>query len=252
MAPLRLLKDMNSVNMSATAQRLAETFGISRESADEFALRSQQLAQAAIESGRFALEIEPLVVPGVGVFAQDEHPRKGSSLAKLAALKPVLGTRQVTAGNSSGLGDGACVLAFASGEKAKELDLQPLARVVDACVIALDPEQMGLGPVFAIRKLLERNQLTSSDIDLFEINEAFAAQYLACEFLLGLDRTKVNVNGGAVALGHPIGMSGNRLLVTLALELKARGLKRGIAALCVGGGMGTATLIENPDLQEQA
>jgi acetyl-CoA C-acetyltransferase len=251
MAPLRLLKDMSSVNMAATAQRVAETYGISREDADEYALRSHQLAIAAIESGRFEREIEPIVVPSRGVFKQDEHPRKGSSLSALSKLRPVFGTRQVTAGNASALADGASVVCLGSEEKVLELNVKPLARIVDCCVAGVDPEQMGLGPVEAIQKLLTRHNLTLADIDLFEINEAFAAQYLACEKLLGLDRSKVNVNGGAIALGHPLGMSGNRLVLTLAHELKARGKKRGIAALCVGGGMGIAIFIENPDANQE-
>jgi acetyl-CoA C-acetyltransferase len=251
MAPMRLLKDMASVNMAATAERLADLYEISREEADEYSLRSQQLANWAIESGRFDREIEPIAVPSRGMLRQDEHPRKDSSLKALAKLRPVFGTKQVTAGNASGLNDGACALVLGSGEKVRTLGAKPLARIVDCAVDGVDPEQMGIGPVGAIRKLLERHNLALADIDLFEINEAFAAQYLACEKLLGLDRSKVNVNGGAVALGHPIGMSGNRLLLTLAHELKARGLKRGIAALCIGGGMGIATLIENPDANQE-
>jgi acetyl-CoA acetyltransferase family protein len=179
-----------------------------------------------------------------GIFARDEHPRATSAEA-LAKLKPSLGTRDITAGNASGINDGACFLAVGSEAKADGLGIAPLARLVDHATVALDPEQMGLGPVFAVRRLLERNGLTLADIDLIELNEAFAAQYLACEKLLGLDREKVNVNGGAVALGHPIAMSGARVILTLAHELKARGLKRGIATLCVGGGMGVATLIES-------
>jgi acetyl-CoA acetyltransferase family protein len=152
--------------------------------------------------------------------------------------------RSITAGNSSGINDGACAVILASEERAEQLGMEPLGYIVDSVVTGLDPEQMGLGPVAAIEKLLARNGLSIKDIDLFEINEAFAAQYLACEKLLGLDREKVNVNGGAIALGHPIGMSGARLPLTLAYELRRRGLKRGVASLCIGGGMGIATLIE--------
>lgn len=243
LAPTALIWDMKSVYMSGTAQRLADTYGVTRQAADAYALRSQELANKAVQSGRFDLEIDPIQVPNKGFFKRDEHPR-ATSAEKLAALSPVLKTRQITAGNSSGINDGACVLVLASTEKVEEIGAQPLAVLVDECVSGVDPEQMGIGPVAAITKLLERNKLTLQDIDLIEINEAFAAQYLACEKLLGLDREKVNVNGGAIALGHPIGMSGARLLLTLAYELKQRKLKRGIAALCIGGGMGIATLIE--------
>ncbi|MDR3616536.1 MAG: thiolase family protein [Candidatus Obscuribacterales bacterium] len=245
LAVTNLIWDMKSVYMSGTAQRLADTYGISRAQADEYALRSQERANAAVKSGRFDREIDPISVPGKGFFSRDEHPRS-TSLEKLTALSPVMKTRQITAGNSSGINDGACALVLASKSKVEELGLMPLAAIVDEAVVGVDPEQMGLGPVAAIQKLLERNKLTLKDIDLVEINEAFAAQYLACEKLLGLDREKTNVNGGAIALGHPIGMSGARLLLTLAYELKERGLKRGIAALCIGGGMGIATLIEAP------
>ncbi len=244
-APLKLINDTKTVAMAKTAQRLAETYNISRAEADEYALRSQNLAGAAIASGRFDEEIDPIAVGSRGYFSRDEHARK-SSAEGLAKLGPVLGTRQITAGNSSGLNDGACAVILASEKAVAEQGLNVMAELVDYAVAGVDPEQMGLGPVAAITKLLEQNNLTLADIDLIEINEAFAAQYLACEKLLGLDRNKVNVNGGAIALGHPIGMSGARLPLTLAIELKKRGLKRGIASLCIGGGMGIATLIELP------
>ena len=242
LAPLALIKDTRTVAMAHTAQRLADQYGISRKDMDAFALLSQERAAAAIASGRFEREITP-VLTNRGTFAKDEHPR-GTSAEALAKLKPSLGTKDITPGNASGINDGACFLAVASETKVAELGVTPLASLVDHVTVALDPEQMGLGPVYAIRKLLDRNGLTLADIDLIELNEAFAAQYLACEKLLGLDRSKVNVNGGAVALGHPIAMSGARVILTLAHELKARGLKRGIASLCVGGGMGVATLVE--------
>jgi acetyl-CoA C-acetyltransferase len=245
LAPTKLIWDMKSVYMSATAQRVADTYEISREAADAYSLRSQELAAAAVKSGRFDVEIDPYQVPGRGFFSRDEHPRE-TSLEKLAALKPVLRTRSITAGNSSGINDGACALILASDEKVKELGATPLAQLIDHAVAGVDHQQMGLGPVLAIKKLLEQNNLKIEDIDLIEINEAFAAQYLACEKLLKLDRNKVNVNGGAIALGHPIGMSGARLILTLAHELQRRKLKRGIAALCIGGGMGIATLLESP------
>jgi acetyl-CoA C-acetyltransferase len=244
-APRRLLKDMNTVNMSATAQRVADQFEISRQAADEYALRSQQLANAAIKSGRFDREIVPIEVPGRGFFAKDEHPRD-TSMEKLAKLRGVLGNRDITAGNSSGINDGACAIVLATGKKVKEMGVTPLARIVDYAVAGVDPSTMGLGPVAAITKLLAKNELKKEDIDLFEINEAFAAQTLGCLKLLGLNMDKVNVNGGAIALGHPIGMSGARLVLTMSHELNARGLKRGIASLCIGGGMGIAMLIETP------
>lgn len=243
LVPKSLLWDPKTTHMAATAQRLADTYNVSREDADKYALRSQQLASDARKRGRFQKEIEAVDVKGRGIFEQDEHIRE-TSLEKLSSLKGVLRTKDITAGNSSGINDGACILSIASDAFLESFGENPLAELIDSAVVGLDPEQMGLGPVFAIRKLLRRNQLDISDIDLFEINEAFAAQYVACEKLLGLDRDKVNVNGGAIALGHPIGMSGARLILTLAHELKERGLKRGIASLCVGGGMGIATLIE--------
>ena len=246
LAPMKLMKDTKSVYMAATAQRLADTYEVSRKDADDFALRSQVLANKAVKEGRFAVEIEPIQVNGRKLLVNDEHPRN-TSPEKLAALPPVLGTRQVTAGNSSGINDGACALLIGSAKKAQELGLQPLARLVESAVVGVDPEQMGLGPVAAITKLLKITGLSQNDIDLFEVNEAFAAQYVACEKLLKLNRDRVNINGGAIALGHPIGMTGARLLLTLAHELKIRNLKRGIAALCIGGGMGIATLIERAE-----
>ncbi len=242
LAPLHLVKDTRTVAMAQTAQLIANEAGITRADMDAFALLSQQRAAAAIKSGRFDREIAP-VLTKKGVFARDEHPR-ATTLEALGKLKPTLGTAAITAGNASGLNDGACFLAIASEAKVAELGVEPLAQLTDHITVALDPERMGLGPVYAVKKLLERNGLTLADIDLFELNEAFAGQYLACEKALGLDRNKVNVNGGAVALGHPIAMSGARVILTLAHELKARGLKRGIATLCIGGGMGIATLIE--------
>ena len=244
LVPRALLWDVKTTHMGYTAQRLADGYEISRKDADAYALRSHELAAKATASGRFKLEIAAVDLPGRGLFLVDEHPRASTSLEKLASLRPSLRTRDITAGNSSGINDGGCALVVVSGGKLAQLGATPLAQLVDSCVVGLDPEQMGLGPVLAINKLLQRNGLQVGDIDLFELNEAFAAQYLACEKLLGLDREKVNVNGGAIALGHPIGMSGARLLLTLALELQARGLRRGIASLCIGGGMGIATLLE--------
>ncbi|MBS1998388.1 MAG: thiolase family protein [Cyanobacteria bacterium SZAS LIN-2] len=246
LAPTNLLKDMRSIYMAGTAQCLSDAYDISREAADEYALRSQTLANKAVSSGRFDIEIDPIAVPGRGFFSRDEHPRKTSAEA-LKGLGPVLGTRVITAGNSSGINDGACALILASEDKVAELNAKPLAELVDSVSVGVTPEQMGIGPVEAIKALLKRNNLTVADIDLIELNEAFATQYLACEKLLGLNRDKVNVNGGAIALGHPIGMSGARLILTLAHELKLRNGRYGIAALCIGGGMGIATLIRNAE-----
>ncbi len=247
-APMSMIKDTNTVNMSATAQRVADEMGIPRQEQDEFALRSQTLAAAAIKSGRFDVEVDPIYVPGRGFFGRDEHPRE-TSMEKLGKLRGVLGNRTITAGNASGINDGACAVVLASDKKVKELGLKPKAKILDWAVSGVDPRTMGLGPVPAAMKLLKRHNLTFADIDLVEINEAFAGQAEGCLKLWeklspGLDRNKVNVNGGAIALGHPIGMSGARVVVTLVEELRRRGLKRGIACLCVGGGMGEAVLVE--------
>lgn len=244
LVPMSLLYDTKTTHMAGTAQRLADTYEITREQQDEYSYRSHMRALEAIKEGRFDGEIDAIEVGSKGFFSKDEHPRASTTMEKLATLSPVLKTRSITAGNSSGINDGACAVILSSEERAEALGLKPLAYIIDSCVVGLDPDQMGIGPVVAIEKLLQRNNLTVADIDLFEINEAFAAQYLSCEKLLKLDREKVNVNGGAIALGHPIGMSGTRLPLTLAHELKRRGLKRGIASLCIGGGMGIATLIE--------
>ena len=247
LVPRELLWDTKSTHMAGNTQRIADAYGISREAMDEFSARSHALALDAIKRGRFALEIDPIDT-GRGLFSQDEHARK-TTVEKLLKLPAVNKTRDITAGNSSGINDGACALVLASWDFAVANGYAPLAVLADHVQVAVDPEQMGLGPVGAITKLLARNNLTLADIDLIEVNEAFAAQYLGCEKLLGLDRSKVNVNGGAIGLGHPIAMSGARVTLTLAHELKLRGLKRGIASLCIGGGMGIATLIENPDVQ---
>lgn len=246
LVPTCLLWDLNTTYMPGTAQRLADTYAISREEADIYALRSQQLASKAIQNDRFTCEIEPVPVGKRKLFAVDEHPRANTSLEKLASLPAVLKTKVITAGNSSGINDGACLLVLAGEKTAHRFDQEPLARIMDVVAVGVDPEQMGLGPVVAIRKILERNGLALGNIDLFEINEAFAAQYLACEKLLGLNRDIVNINGGAIALGHPIGMSGARLLLTLGHEMQRRGAKLGIASLCVGGGMGVAALLAAP------
>ena len=227
-------------SMGETGENVAERYGISREEQDEFGLRSHRRWTEADDKGRFADELVP-----VGDVARDEHPRPDTSLEKLATLKPAFregGT--VTAGNSSGINDGAAALVIASEERAQELGVEPLGAFVGSAVAGVDPRVMGIGPVPAVRKLLERAGVTVEDIDLVELNEAFASQSLVVIRELGLDPEKVNVNGGAIALGHPLGMSGARLVVTLLHELKRRGGRYGLATLCVGVGQGQAALFE--------
>src|SRR5207244_5832920 len=217
----------------------AERWHVSREEQDAFALRSQQRWAAAVDAGRFDDE-----VVAVNGLERDEHPRPDTSAEKLAALKPAFradgGT--VTAGNSSGINDGAAALVIASEEKAEELGVKPLGRFIGSAVAGVDPRVMGIGPVPAVRKLLERTGIGSDEVDLVELNEAFASQSLAVIRELGIDEEKVNVNGGAIALGHPLGMSGARLVVSLLHELKRRGGRYGLATLCVGVGQGQAAL----------
>jgi len=235
--------------MGATAEVLAEEFGITREDQDELALTSNQRASAAREDGTFAQEIVPIIIPqkkgDPKKLDRDEHPRADASMEALGKLQPIFkkgGT--VTAGNASGMNDGAAMLVIASADWAEKKGLRPIARFVDWTVAGVEPERMGFGPVPAIHKLMERNDLKLEDIDLFELNEAFAAQYIACERALGLDREITNVHGSGVALGHPVGCTGARIMVTLVNEMGRRGAKRGVASLCVGGGMGIASLIE--------
>jgi len=235
--------------MGMTAENLAEKFSITREEQDAFALQSQQRACAAISSGRFKDEIVPVVIPQRKkdpiVFDTDEFPRFDTSAEKLAKLKPAFkkdGT--VTAGNASGRNDGASALVLASEKAVKKYGLKPLARYVSYAAAGVDPRLMGYGPVPAMRKALEKAGLTLADMDLIEINEAFAAQTLACVKELGIDQSKLNVNGGAIALGHPLGMSGARISVTLVHEMLKRGSKYGIAAICIAGGQGAAAIFE--------
>ncbi len=239
----------NGYHMGITAENVAEQWGITREMQDEFAVRSNNLAEKAIESGRFKDEIVPVVVKnkkGDIVFDTDEHVKYGSTMEKVSKLKPAFkkpdGT--VTAGNASGINDAAAALVVMSAEKAEELGLKPMAKIVSYATAGVDPSIMGTGPIPASRKAMERAGVTIDDIDLVEANEAFAAQSLAVAHDLKFDMDKVNVNGGAIALGHPIGASGARILVTLLYEMQKRGSHRGLATLCIGGGMGQALIVE--------
>ncbi|MCL5289543.1 MAG: acetyl-CoA C-acetyltransferase [Bacillota bacterium] len=239
----------NDYHMGITAENIAERYGISREEQDRFALSSQQKAVAAIERGAFKEEIVPVLIPkrkgDPVVFDTDEYPKGGSTLEKLAALKPAFkkgGT--VTAGNASGINDGAAALVVMSAEKARELGLKPLATVLSGASAGVDPAFMGLGPVPASKKALALANLTVDQLDLVEANEAFAVQALAVTRDLELPTEKVNVNGGAIALGHPVGASGSRILVTLLHEMQRREARYGLATLCIGGGMGQALVVE--------
>lgn len=227
-------------SMGETGDNVAELYAVSRQDQDRFALQSQRRWTEAAAAGRFDDEIVP--VNGV---ARDEHPRPGTALEKLAELKPAFrrdGT--VTAGNASGINDGAAAVVIASAEKARQLGTVPLGRFVGGAVAGVDPRLMGIGPVPAVRKLMARTGIDVARVDLVELNEAFASQSLAVVHELGLDEEKVNVNGGAIAIGHPLGMSGARLVVTLLHELRRRGGRYGLAALCVGVGQGQAALFE--------
>jgi len=227
-------------SMGETGENVAERYGVSREEQDAFALQSQQRWAAADSEGRFDDELVP-----VGEAVRDEHPRPDTSGEKLAALKPAFRKGgSVTAGNSSGLNDGAAALVIASEERARELGTEPLAAFVGSAVAGVDPRVMGIGPVPAVRKLLERSGVGVEELDLVELNEAFASQSLVVIRELGLDPQRVNVSGGAIALGHPLGMSGARLVVTLLHELRRRGGRYGLATLCVGVGQGQAALFE--------
>ncbi|MFY9115245.1 MAG: acetyl-CoA C-acetyltransferase [Dethiobacteria bacterium] len=239
------------VHMGITAENIAEDYHISREDQDLFALQSQQRTIAAIDGGRFNEEIVPVIIPqrrGEPVlFSTDEHPRRGTTLEKLAALRPAFkkdGT--VTAGNASGINDGAVAVVLASGTMVERLGLMPMVEVVNFASAGVEPRVMGTGPIAACRRLFERTGLTVEDIDLFELNEAFASQSLAVIKELQVNPDMVNVNGGAIALGHPIGASGARVFVTLIFEMVKRKSRLGIASLCIGGGQGIATLVQRP------
>jgi acetyl-CoA C-acetyltransferase len=240
-------------HMGITAEEVASRYRVSRVDQDAFAAESQQRAVRAIAEGRFKAEIVPVPVPqrkGDPVIVDtDEYPRAGTTAATLAALKPAFKKDgSVTAGNASGINDGAAAVVVTTGAKALALGRKPLARILSYVSTGVDPKIMGMGPVPAVRKVLERAGLKLSDVDLFELNEAFAAQSVAVGRELGVDAAKVNVNGGAIALGHPIGASGARVLTTLIYALRARKLRYGVASLCIGGGMGIAMVIQNSDL----
>lgn len=240
---------INSCHMGMTAEEVAKRFSVSRADQDAFAAESQTRAEQAVASGVFDREIVPVEVPqkngGPIVVARDEYPRAGTTVAKLAALKPAFKKDgSVTAGNASGINDGAAALVVGAAAWAKKHGRTPLATILSYCTTGVDPMIMGMGPVEAIRGAVKRAGLTLDALDVIELNEAFASQSLAVVRELGLDAKKVNVHGGAIALGHPIGASGARLLTTLVHALQARGGGRGAASLCIGGGMGTAMVIE--------
>lgn len=236
-----------SVSMGDTAENVAEQFKVSREDQDAFAFQSQQRYVAAYTEGKFKDEIVPVEVKtrkGTVFFEKDEHPRE-TSLEKLAQLKsPFKKGGLVTAGNSCGRNDAAAVVVLMSAQKAKEFNVKPLARIITDAVAGVPPQIMGIGPIPAVRKALKQANLTLDQIDLIELNEAFASQSLAVIRELGLDISKVNVNGGAIALGHPIGATGARLMTTLLHEMRRRSLKYGMVTLCIGGGQGMATIVE--------
>jgi acetyl-CoA C-acetyltransferase len=240
----------NSIHMGITAENVADEYGIARNEQDDFAAQSQQKAERAIEDGLFEPEIVPIEVPtrnGSRIVTQDEHPRPGTSIDALARLRPAFrregGT--VTAGNASGVNDGAAAVVVTSARTARDMGLEPMGIVESYASVGVEPKLMGIGPVPAVRKALARARLQLDDVDLFELNEAFAAQSLAVIKELGIDPSRVNPRGGAIALGHPIGASGGRILVTLLHELRRSQLDRGVAALCVGGGQGQAAIVRN-------
>ena len=239
----------NQYHMGMTAENVADQWGITREELDEFSLKSQQKAEAAIKAGKFKDEIVPVVIPQKKgdpiVFDTDEYPKFGASLEKMAKLKPAFKKDgKVTAANASGINDSAAALVVMSAEKAAELGITPLCKIVSYASAGVDPSIMGVGPIPASKKALEKAGLTVDDIDLFEANEAFAAQSVAVGRELQIPEEKLNVNGGAIALGHPIGASGARILCTLLYEMKKRGDKRGLASLCIGGGQSSTVIVE--------
>lgn len=238
----------NQYHMGVTAENVARKYDVSRAEQDEFALQSQLKAEAAQKAGKFKDEIIPVEIPskkGPTIFDTDEYPKHGSTLEALSGLRPAFNKEgSVTAGNASGINDGAAAVIMMSASKAKELGLTPLARIKAYASAGLDPSIMGMGPVSATQLCLKKAGWTHEDVDLMEINEAFAAQAIAVNKEMGWDTSKINVNGGAIALGHPIGASGCRVLVTLLHEMVRRDAKRGLASLCIGGGMGVALAVE--------
>lgn len=236
--------------MAQTAEKIAARLGVAREAQDEFALRSHTLGAAAVQEGRFGEEIAPYVIEsrkGQVVIDTDDHIRPDTTLEGLAKLRPAFGKGgTVTAGNASGIVDGAAAVVLTSTERAEADGLDTWGVIRSHASVGVDPSEMGIGPVPAIRKCLEIAGIAQGDVDLFEINEAFAAQYLGCEKELGLDRDKVNVNGGAISLGHPLGATGTRLVLTLMYELRRSSKRYGVASACIGGGQGIALLVENP------
>ncbi len=240
----------NGYHMGITAENVAEKWGLTREELDEFALASQQKAEAAIKAGRFKDEIVPVEIPQRKgdpiVFDTDEYVKMGATIEKMAKLKPAFKKDGVvTAANASGINDSGAAVVVMSADKAEELGLKPLVKIVSYASAGVDPSIMGVGPVPASQKALEKADMTIADMDLYEANEAFAAQSLAVGKELGFDTEKLNVNGGAIALGHPIGASGCRILITLIYEMmKREDVKKGLATLCIGGGMGTALIVE--------
>lgn len=250
MDQLVLFDPISGNTMGETAENVAERWQVAREDQDRFALESQQKAAEALKAGRFNEEIVPVPIPnkkgGPVLFATDEHPRPDTTLEGLQKLKPVF--RQggsVTAGNSSGMNDGAACVIVASREKARGLGLRPLVSIVGYASVGVEPAVMGIGPIYATRKVLEKTGLTLDDIDLVELNEAFASQSLVCIRELGLDPQKVNVNGGAIALGHPISATGGVILTKLIYEMRRRNSRYGLATMCLGGGQGVALIIRN-------
>ena len=237
--------------MPQTAENVAQKFNISREEQDAFALRSQQLAGKAMEENRFADEIIPVVVTdrkgNETVIDKDEHPRPSTTLEKLGKLSPLFEDGTISAGNASGINDGASGVILMSAEMAEKLNLKPLVKFVGSATAGTEPSLMGLGPIYSTQKVMKKYDLTSEDFDLVEINEAFASQSIECVKQLNLDIDKVNVNGGAIALGHPLGASGTRILTTLIYEMKKRNAKLGLASMCIGVGQGISVVVENVD-----
>ncbi|WP_397540067.1 acetyl-CoA C-acyltransferase [Rummeliibacillus pycnus] len=245
----KLHKMFGSDSMPQTAENVAQRYNIGREEQDDFAYESQQRAKKAMESDRFKEEIIPVEITdrkgNVTIFDKDEHPRPDTSREKLSQLRPLFENGTVTAGNASGVNDGASALLLMSAEKAKELGIRPLARYVTGAIAGLEPEVMGLGPINATKKALNRADLSIENMDIVELNEAFASQSIECIKQLELDSAKVNVNGGAIAFGHPLGASGARILTTLIHEMKKRNAHYGLATMCIGVGQGIATIVEN-------